>query len=436
MEDVLRIAEETSSVVSELLSASSAEWEVYVEAGRNGSFQIEKEELEKAQRRFYSGVGLRVAKDGYVGFSYLTGLNHSRDAIEQLTKKALSLAKLREVRFYGFPTERRGSNVDGLYDRRIDEVPFEEVYGMASELADYMKKEKPSMDYTISGGLSLSVKNVGVTNSNGLEAAESRTYMEVSGYTVKKGDRVGNGYAFQTYRNLIPVEGMEAIIDKSIGEANKNSEASKMDGYTGEIALHPHALASILSVFLPNLMGDSVYYGRSKISRVGETVASEVLTIRDDARMEGWPGSYSFDGEGTSGQRTVLIEHGEVRSFLLDERYARLLEMESTGNGLRGFRSTPEIGTSNVIIEPGMGSLDEPEVPMVIEVFGEHTANPVSGDFSLTVGLGEFRGEYFKDNMLTGNVFELLRNISAVGRDPERVGNFSSPVVISRARIV
>ncbi|NPA47875.1 MAG: TldD/PmbA family protein [Thermococci archaeon] len=413
-----------------------AEWEVYVEAGRNGSFQIENEELEKAQRRFYSGVGLRIASGGYVGFSYATGLKHGRRGVEELVRKALALAKLGEVEFHGFPAYSKAPAVAGVYDRRIDEIPFEEAYEMAEELAGYMRDVKPSDEYILSGGVSLAVRTVGVMNSNGVEAVESRTMMKVSGYTVKKGERPGDGYSFQTYRHLVSPEDMEGIVRKSLEDAKKNSEASKMEGYTGEIALHPHALASILSVFLPNLMGDSVYYGRSRISRVGEAVASDALTIRDDARIEGWPGSYSFDGEGAPGQSTVLIERGEVRSFLLDETYARLLGMKSTGNGLRGFRSTPEIGTSNVIIEPGKESCRDPDVPMVVKVFGEHTANPVSGDFSLTVDLGEFRGRYFKDNMLTGNVFDLLRNISVIGRDPERVGNFSSPVVISRARIV
>ncbi len=437
-EQVLRTVEEISSVIQGMLHEENAEWEVYVEMGRNGSFQIENEELEKVQRRFYSGIGLRIGIDGHLGFSYLTGLKHSSEDMKQLIGNALKLAKLGEVDFHGFPLGAEGSSakVRGLYDERIEEVPFEEAYEMASHLAGFMKDTKPDEEYTLSGGISLAVRTVGIMNSNGVEAAESRTLMEVSGYTVRKGGKVGNGHSFQTYRRMASIDEMEGIVRKSIEEAKNNSTASKMNGYFGEVALHPLALASILTIFLPNLMGDSVYHGRSKVSRVGEVVGSESLTIVDDARKEGWPGSYSFDGEGTPGQRTVLIDRGEVKSFLLDEKYAKLLGMRSTGNGLRGFRSTPVIGTSNVTVEPGRNSLDEPEALMVIKVFGEHTANPVSGDFSLTVGLGEFKGQHFKDNMLTGNVFELLRNISAIGRKVERIGDFSSPVVVSKARIV
>ena len=114
--------------------------------------------------------------------------------------------------------------------------------------------------------------------------------------------------------------------------------------------------------------------------------------------------------------------------------------MESTGNAVRDFRTKPQIGTSNLVVEPGDESLEDFEGVIIKEVFGEHTANPVSGDFSLAVGLGYVveNGEIrpFRDNMLSGNIFELLKSITTVGRKPVRLGGFVSPRVLAAARVV
>ncbi len=434
--ELLETAERFTGTASRILERENAEWEIYVEKGRNGSFEIENEKLEKAQRRFYSGVGIRVATGGHVGFSYIAGLSHRESKIEEMIKRAFTLAKIGEVQFYGFSGDNQRRRVEGLYDRMIDKIPFEDAYGLAKDLAEYMRKEKPGTEYKISGELSLTVKSVGILNSNGVEKSETRTLMEASTYTVKKNGRVGNGYSFQSSRKMMNYEELTELIRKSTEEANKNYRAGTIDGYRGEVALHPLAFSSILSIFMPNLTGDFVYHGRSRISRIGEDVGSELLNIRDDATINGWPGSYSFDGEGTTSQRTELIKNGIVKAFLLNEKYGKILGMKSTGNAIRGFRSTPKIGTSNVIVEPGRDSCKDLDIPLVIEVFGEHTSNPASGDFSLTIGLGEFRGKSFKDNMLTGNVFELLKNISTVGKKTERFGSFSSPIIVSEARIV
>ncbi len=197
-------------------------------------------------------------------------------------------------------------------------------------------------------------------------------------------------------------------------------------------------------MFLENLSGESVYHRRSRFSEPGEEVAPPgELVILDDATLPEGTGSFSFDGEGNPpGERTVLVENGMVSSFLLDETYARLLGMESTGNAARDFRTVPHIGTSNVVVEPGKDDLEGGFEGIIIKkVFGEHTANPVSGDFSLTVGLGyavRNGGEVvpFRDNMLAGNVFDFLRSIAAIGNRLERRGSFYSPRVLGVARLV
>ncbi|CAI1492900.1 TldE/PmbA protein, part of proposed TldE/TldD proteolytic complex (PMID 12029038) [Thermococcus nautili] len=417
-----------------LLESENVEWEVFYQFGRSGSFRIERETLERSQRKFYSGIGLRVGLKGRLGFSYITGLHPSEEELKKLVERAVKLAKISEVPFRGFPTKEKVSNVEGIYDREIDEIPFEDAHRLALEYAELMREKKG--EETLSGSLSLAVGTSGVVNSNGIELEERSTYMGVSAYAVLS-EPPGTGSYRQSFTSLQPVEELERAVEKAIDEARLSARARKLEPYSGELVLEPNALASIMEVFLSNLYGDEVYHGRSRFSKPGDVIGS--FTLVDDSTLPELPGSYSFDGEGSPGQRTVLVGDGIVRNFLLDRTYASFLGMESTGNALRTFRSVPYIGTSNLILEPGDESLEDYEGVVVRKVFGEHTANPVSGDFSLTVELGYVveNGELkpFKDNMLVGNVFELLRTLKP-GKEVERISSFLSPRAIVEGRLV
>ncbi|WP_297515133.1 TldD/PmbA family protein [Thermococcus sp.] len=417
-----------------LLESENVEWEVFYQFGRSGSFRIERETLERSQRKFYSGIGLRVGLKGRLGFSYITGLHPGEEELKKLVERAVKLAKISEVPFRGFPAGERVNRVKGIYDRAIDEIPFEEAHRLALEYAELMREKKG--EETLSGSLSLAVGTSGVVNSNGIELEERSTYMGVSAYAVLS-EPPGTGSYRQSFTSLQPVEELERAVEKAIDEARLSARARKLEPYSGELVLEPNALASIMEVFLSNLYGDEVYHGRSRFSKPGEVIGD--FSLVDDSTLPELPGSYSFDGEGTPGQRTLLVEDGTVRNFLLDHTYASFLGMESTGNALRTFRSVPYIGTSNLILEPGEESLEDYEGVIVRKVFGEHTANPVSGDFSLTVELGYVveNGELkpFKDNMLVGNVFELLRTLKP-GRKAERISSFVSPRGLVEGRLV
>ena len=367
----------------EILNGKDVEWEVYWERGRGGSFKLERENVERSQRKFYSGIGLRIGYRGRLGFSYITGLTHDRGTLEDFVEKTLKLARVSEVPFVGFPTVGKAQDVGGLYDRRIAEMPFEDAHSMAADFAGLMRELKG--DATLSGSLAFGVNTYGLVNSSGVELDGRSTGMSFSVYAVL-GE--GTGSYYQSYRSLQPMDELERGIHDALRDAELSARARPLKGYSGGLLFEPEAFQSLMGVFLENLFGDSVYFRRSRFSSPGEAVASEELTILDDATIEGGSGSYPFDGEGVPGERTVLVEEGVLKSFLLDSTYASFLGMESTGNAVRDFRTKPHIGTSNVVVKAGRESLEDFEGVVVKDVFGEHTANPVSGDFSLTVGMG------------------------------------------------
>nr|WP_088857390.1 TldD/PmbA family protein [Thermococcus profundus] len=428
-----------------ILERKNLEWEIYWESGRSGSFRIERERLERSQRKFFSGIGLRVGINGRTGFSYVTGLTHDRETLEGLVKRAEKLAKVGSVPFRGFPSvEGKLPAIKGLYDSRIEEMPFEEAYEMAEEYSGMMAelKEKKGREYTFSGGLGLAFVKRGLVNSNGVEVGDGKTGLSLWAYAVRKGNGSGNGYHSQSYTGIDGFDEAGKIITKALDDADASYSAKKLEPFSGEVLIEHYTLQSLVYLFLENLYGESVYYGRSRFSteNIGDEVTSEKLTIIDDPTVEGSPGSYPFDGEGSPGRGKELISGGKLRNFLLDHTYGSLLGLGSTGNAVRDFRTVPHIGTSNILVGPGEEGLEDWDGVIVSKVFGEHTANPVSGDFSLTVELGYSvrNGEItpFRGNMIAGNVFKVLKRVSRVGKEMERSGAFYGPRVASELRIV
>jgi PmbA protein len=428
-----------------ILNHKDVEWEIYWEVGRGSSFKVEKGELVRAQRKFHSGIGLRIGYRGKLGFSYITGINHDRNTLEKFVDKTIKLAKVSEVKFYGFASKTKENKIKGLYDKRIEDLSFEDALDKANLMLAKERelKENLGKDYTLSGALAFGVSTDGILNSNDVEKKEKTTGISLNIYIVKRHeDKSGSGSYYKGFRRMPDLEEELSIgLDKALKEVELSFKAKKLVGYEGEIIFEPHSFASIVGILMHNLYADNVYHGRSRFSSFGVEVASGAFTLIDDGTLENKLGSYSFDGEGNPSQRTILIEEGMLKNFLFDEQYAKLMNTKSTGNAVRDFRTTPHIGHSNIIVTGRKENLEELDNAVVVrKVFGEHTANPISGDFSLTIELGYVikNGEVkpFKDNMLTGNIFSLINSIKAVGKREEEIGGFISPRVMALGKIV
>ena len=133
--------------------------------------------------------------------------------------------------------------------------------------------------------------------------------------------------------------------------------------------------------------GDSVYRGASFLAgKLGEKIAGDHVTVIDDGTMVGGFGTSPFDGEGIPTRRTVVIENGVFKSYLLNTYTAKKLGLQTTGNASRGLAGTPGIGPGNYFLQPGAKTpkeiiADIPEGLYVTEFLG-HGANLVTGDYS------------------------------------------------------
>ncbi|MCF0247877.1 MAG: TldD/PmbA family protein, partial [Synergistes sp.] len=183
-----------------------------------------------------------------------------------------------------------------------------------------------------------------------------------------------------------------------------------------------------------------IHRGRSLMKgRIGEQVASPCVSITDDGTIPWKSGSSSWDSEGVPTSRTELIKDGIARAYLYNLQYAAKDGTASTGNCARGIASLPDVGTNNVILEPGSESprsliANVPDGLYVTEFMGLHTINPISGDFSLGAkGLRIEKGKLttpVSGVTIASNLLELTKNISAVGNDLKFTGSAASPTLV------
>ncbi|HJV34460.1 TldD/PmbA family protein [Geomonas sp.] len=168
--------------------------------------------------------------------------------------------------------------------------------------------------------------------------------------------------------------------------------------------------------------GTSVYKGK-----LGEKVASDLITVIDDATIPYARGSFAFDGEGTPAQKTVLVENGILKGYMYDRLSAMKDGCASTGNGRReSYRTRPIVRMTNTLIAPGKSDPAEivksVDQGLFVRRMGGGQVNTVTGDFVFEVSEGYLIengvvGEPVRGATLAGNGPDVLRKITMVGND-------------------
>jgi PmbA protein len=211
------------------------------------------------------------------------------------------------------------------------------------------------------------------------------------------------------------------------------------------VIFDPLTAASLWRQVAGLVSGYAVYRGTSFLAeKLGEPVASEHITLVDDALRPGGLGSRPFDGEGLPSRRTTVLDRGRLDSFLLDTYSARKVGGVSTGNASRSAGSAPGVGATNLGLEPGDATLEEiiadtPRGLLVTELIGMGF-NPTTGDYSRGAA-----GHWIENGALThpveevtiaANFGDMLLGIDAVGSDLLWLTRIGSPSVrVSRMTV-
>ena len=207
------------------------------------------------------------------------------------------------------------------------------------------------------------------------------------------------------------------------------------------LVLDPTVSGQLLEVVVSALSSEAVQKGKSLfVNKINQLVGAKSLNITDNGQLKDGIESAPFDAEGVATQETKLISDGKLNTYLFNSYTANKGETKSTGNAARGsYKTPPGISTTNLYIEPGKTSASSIIKSLkkglyVAQVMGLHTANPITGDFSVgAAGIMIENGQKthaVRGITIAGNLIDMLKSIEAVGSDLRFVVNVGAPTLL------
>lgn len=404
--------------------------EVYIEREQTVDVEVQRDLIDFGKIESMTGIGIRVLNGGRMGFAYTSDPSNLQQAVKMATEN-LRLADPDEN--FGFSEPASYPTVKEIFDTSFLELDVGEAASIAELMVDKTLDEgcRPT-----SGGFSASMVETFILNSEGVEASSRSTgfsaYISVN--AEKNGSRTT---AYESDSSCSMDIDPEWIAGRACRIARDSLGGENVESGRMSAVLDYHAAAGLLGTFAAAFSADNVQRGRSLLAdRIGTEITSPELSIYDDGTLRGGLGSSPFDGEGTLSQRTLLVADGVLEGYIHSIYTASKGSCESTGNGLRSYSDIPMVSTTNFVLEFG------DEVPVddfsgiyVTDVLGAHTANPISGDFSVEANNaflmegGEFTP--VKKAMLSGNIFELMKTVSSTDLERRQIGDFvTAPLIV------
>ena len=412
-------------------------------------FSIENNSINFSSSGIEVGMGIRVIKDRRLGFGFCTDLA----LVENAVRNAIETSKLAKESLLEFNAKTKVNQIRSIFDPSLLELTVMDGLAIADQLIT-ASTEHDSRVIVTGGGLGYGGGAVAIVTSTGYEFEYQATGINGGVSTLVKDKTISTGFEYeQSRRNNIDFRevGRTAAELAVMGQNPSKVEPGK---YT--IMFAPHALAQLLEfTVIPSLYGEPANKGETVYSgRVGEKVSSQEFTFIDDGTLENGINTAPIDDEGTPCQKNVLIEKGILKNYLFDLVSGLEFKQPSTGNAVRAeavgsgrsYKAPPKTKALNFTIDGrhrprGILVSDLDRALIIHDVLGAHTANPASGDFSVNsptlfkINKGELAGPG-KQVMLSGNMPELLDNITAIGDDIKDVGGGLSPVAVRIPSIV
>jgi PmbA protein len=435
-----------ADVVEKALQAGAAEAEAVIREGDEFSTLVRFGQVETLKESGARGIGLRV----FLGSSgsYRTASTSTSDfsdaGLAHLISGAIDLAHITsEDPFTGLPEP----NAMGQLNTDLD-LYFEDVYGLptSQRIAHARRAEAaalaadPRLTKSDGGSFDAATGHKVMVNSRGFAGEYRRSYCSISAMPIAETEtgEMQRDYWFSSARTLAHLDTPENIGAEAARRTLRRLNGKRVPTQQVPIVFAPEIARSLINNIFEAANGDSIYRGASFwTGRLGEQVASPNVTVIDDGTLPGLFGTAPFDGEGLPTRRTVVIEKGVLKNYLLNTYTGRKLNMPSTGNASRGLAGTPGIGAGNLFLQKGSVSPEQllAEVKAgfyVTELMG-FGVNLFTGDYSRgAAGLWIENGELtyaVEEITIAGNLKEMFNNVTVIADDLNFRGAVASPTL-------
>ncbi len=435
-----------ADVVERALRAGATEAEAVIREGDEFSTVVRLGQVETLKESGARGIGLRVflGASGTYRTANTSTSDFSEAGLAHMVSGAIDLARVTsQDPFAGLPEPSAMGQIAGELD-----LYYEDVYSMpTAERIEYARRAEaaalsadPRLTKSDGGSFDAATGHKVMANSRGFVGEYRRSYCSLSAMPIAETEKgaMQRDYWFSSARTLARLDSPESIGAEAARRTLRRLNARRVATQRVPIVFAPEIARSLIGNIFEAANGDSIYRGASFwTGQLGQQVASSNVTVIDDGTMPGLFGTAPFDGEGLPTRRTVIVENGVLKNYLLNTYTGRKLNMASTGNASRGLAGTPGIGAGNLFLQNGTVSpqqlLADVKVGFYVTELMGFGVNMVTGDYSRgAAGLWIENGELtfaVEEVTIAGNLKEMLNNITAIADDLVFRGAVASPTL-------
>lgn len=439
------VVDKPEDLLGRLLEAAAkagiAEHEVYLVRKNSLAIAIKDGAVDQVRRNQEYAASLRFVEENRLGFGYTSVF--TPEALDQTVRQAASGARLTDPQpgmCLPPPPSLPWPSVE-VFDEDLDRIPLAEKIEGVRAMETSALETDPRVEKVRQAEYNESTFSIWLSNSLGLQYHHSGT--AVWGNLMVKandGNEAEMGYDFdfaRRYRDLkMPAIGRRAAVRALSSLGGKRIPTGRRP-----VILENSVAAEFLDVLSSSFLADNAQKGKSLLTgREGRQIMASGVTLIDDGLYPGGLATAPADAEGVPKRKTVLVNRGVMESMLYDHPRAQVAGRASTGNAGRGdVKSPPAISTSNFYMAPGTRTQSElardlGEGLLVTEVMGLHTADPISGDFSLGVsGIWLHDGlpqHPVKGMAIAGNLLKVFEQVAEIGADLRFFGAIGAPSLL------
>ncbi|MBI3754087.1 MAG: TldD/PmbA family protein [Deltaproteobacteria bacterium] len=427
--------------LAKLLKNKVDAWEIFYSLQKGLSIEAKDGKVDAFKVSSNEGIGLRILRDKKMGFSFTSAL--SKESLKQLLENAIAASKgVEPDDFLSLPSlQKQTAGELMLLDSSLDKTSEEDKIKKAISLEQSARGFDPRVTKVRKASYGESFFESRLVNSAGIDVKKSATFVTSSIMAVAedKGDsQMGWDMGMSHFAKDVDVA--------KIGRDAAKRAVDMLGARTIKTVKCPVVIENIivgefLEILAPSFYADNLHKGKSMLlGKKGKKIFKPNVTLWDNGLLpNGW-GASEYDGEGIPRQKTCLVDKGVCAGFLYDTYWAKRGGVSSTGNAARShFKSISAIGISNLYMEKGDADFDGLLQSMgsgllITNILGAHTANQVTGDFSLGVsGLWVESGRMsypVRGVAISGNLLELFSRVEVVGGDLRFLGSIGAPSLL------
>jgi PmbA protein len=412
-------------------------YELYFTRKSSTSIQVKDQKVDSLTRAEDVGLAIRVLKKKRMGFSYSTSMDDA--AVDRAVERAMEISAQMPAdehnQLFSFSTAVY-PEVDSQ-DTRGLAVPVDDKIGLAMRLEKTCRSTDKRITGLRSAGLGETLYEVHMVDSAGEHIYYTST-MYTSSILCKAeqdGDsQMGGDFGFSNFLDTLDID---SVARESARYATELLGAKGAPTMICPAVLRNNVVADLLDFLSSSFSAEEIDKGRSMLAgKQSQKIFAENVTIVNDGLMPNGFGTSPFDGEGVPSSKTCLVDGGIFQSALYDLYHARKHDKDPTGSANRGIKAPPSIGTSNLFLQVGKRTPAQlmdgiARGILITDLMGVHTANPVTGDFSLGASGILIEGGKLtrpvKGFAVAGNVMELFSKMTDIGNDMKWFGATGAP---------